>query len=887
MKRQIRSSYRALALSILFGLLLSAVFNARVNAADTNAPVAPELQVVDRFFLGIPKTGFGKEYQFTASLIPQELAATSTGLAGKIVRFELFPDGVDMYESTQGLVVTEDLPARRLLATFPIVKDETDRVVIDFNKGMRRVFTSAWIEGGALNLGDRDRVLEVPESRVFEMHVDKGQLVIRQSVQVRNRAFDENLEARFEMRYFLAPYKPGTFEGKEPSITDSRYTKFFQSEGRIETGTGRISSRIARFDLKQPIVFYYSANTPTNYVEAVKDAILYWNLAFGKEIVQVKKAPDGVTAPDAQYNIIQWVPWDNAGFAYADILLDPMNGQSEHGQAYITSVFAFGGRASARILLRSMEEMSETKKDDKKGLAAFSRALPFLSANPVCEVDSQAFAAQMAHGLSEVLTNDGLTDAAILRVSQDYVREVVAHEVGHVIGLRHNFGGSIASTLTHKELDEWFKAYITDQPLDAYTNKIPATSVMDYNILKAAAFIGWRMRTLKEPLPYDHAALAWGYFDKSEAREKKMLFASDEDVMRYGDVRRFDYGTNPVVNAYAETARIIDTLPNSVIEAFIRARAPRNPRDRIPLEQVGLSHTMYANQIANQIADELLWFRAETRSLLVENQFDYIGEGNRKERLEAHWKYLTNQVTELGGVDRAIFSSLPIDLKLDLKDKPTNCAAVSQLNASNLTARLEKLLDSPAYTNFVGLDDKKYSFTADERALIIKRAKECFEELEPEVILQVCLRLSNAPRNLHVEFKNLVSDDDIVAKLETRIIDLAKVVVMAKDDSKFFNGKLDKSLVQVPQYKYPQATRLAAVHMLNPNTGSFKNWADEAKGDLNTQLKNDMEAALGIDHFKDFKPSLLSRTLHDWYQQQLEILAQLPPPPPPPPSPAK
>ena len=64
--------------------------------------------------LAIPRAGFGKDYLFTASLIPQARAATSTGLAAKIVRFELYPDGVDMYESTKGLVVTEDLPARRL-----------------------------------------------------------------------------------------------------------------------------------------------------------------------------------------------------------------------------------------------------------------------------------------------------------------------------------------------------------------------------------------------------------------------------------------------------------------------------------------------------------------------------------------------------------------------------------------------------------------------------------------------------------------------------------------------------------------------------------------------------------------------------------------------------
>ena len=125
------------------------------RAAETNQ-IAPELQVADSFQLAIPKAGFGKDYLFTASLIPQTRAATSTGLAGKIVRFELFPDGVDMYESTRGLVVTEDLPARRLLASFAIVRQDADQVVIDFNKGMHRVFTQTWTEGGALDIEGRD-----------------------------------------------------------------------------------------------------------------------------------------------------------------------------------------------------------------------------------------------------------------------------------------------------------------------------------------------------------------------------------------------------------------------------------------------------------------------------------------------------------------------------------------------------------------------------------------------------------------------------------------------------------------------------------------------------------------------------------------------------------
>ncbi|HUC84193.1 MAG TPA: zinc-dependent metalloprotease, partial [Candidatus Acidoferrales bacterium] len=845
-----------------FGLLAAAMLFtpslSTLRAAD--APLAPELQVADQFYLAIPKTGFGKDYLFSASEIPQIQSPTSHGLASKIVQFQEFPDGVDMYESPKGLVVTEDLPARRLLATFPIVRQDASVVVVDFNKGMRRLFTESWTEGGPLNFEAHDDVLEVPQSRVFEMHADSGQIIIRQSIQARSRENNPDVEARYEVRYFISPWQPGNFQGKEPGMVDPRYTKFFESEGRLETGTGRMSSRIDRFDLKQPVVFYYSANTPPEYVEAVKDGILYWNTVFGKEVVQAKKAADGLTAPDAKCNIVQWVPWDRAGFAYADLLADPMSGESMHGQAYITSAFSYIGRARARALLRAMQETAETK-DVKKTPAQLG--LPFPSSGVCCEMDPRAFAQQMALGLQELLASDQLTDEAVLRTSQDYVREVVAHEVGHILGLRHNFAGSLGATLTAKELDDWFKAYLTGKPLDAYTNKLATTSMMEYTIFKGAVFTGWWMRTGKQPLPHDRGAIRWGYFDSEEARTNKMLFASDEDTERYADVRTFDYGPEPVVGDYNDVAEYIDLLPNNIIEMFIAARAPQNTNDRVPLKQVNLNYTLAANQIANQFANALVWFKADTRSLRVENQFDFVGELNLKERHQAHWQFLNRQIDELGGVDRALFSPLPPDFKLDLKDEPGGMRIVQRLNATNLSAKLEHLLASTNYITFVGLDDKKYTFTPDERALILERGKEYFGKLEDEYVKQLCKRLEDAPRDLGSEANDTIAEDDITAKLEHRIIELAKQVITAQVDTNRLSGKVDKSYVEVPVYKYDQETRVAAAKALNEKTGSYKSWADDAKNELNTQLKKQVEDAMNISHFKDFQVSMLSRPLRD------------------------
>src|SRR6185503_16189947 len=130
-----------------------------------------------------------------------------------------------------------------------------------------------------------------------------------------------------------------------------------------------------------------------------------------------------------------------------------------------------------------------------------SLSIPFLSSARACEMDPVEFAHQYATGLESMLADGGFDDDAAKRASQDYVRQVVAHEVGHVLGLRHNFAGSLAATLSRKELDDWFKDYITGKALDTYTNKLASTSMMEYTVFKGAVFTGWQIRTGQPALP--------------------------------------------------------------------------------------------------------------------------------------------------------------------------------------------------------------------------------------------------------------------------------------------------------------------------------------------------------------------------------------------------
>ncbi len=227
-----------------------------------------------------------------------------------------------------------------------------------------------------------------------------------------------------------------------------------------------------------------------------------------------------------------------------------------------------------------------------------------------------------------------------------------------------------------------------------------------------------------------------------------MLFGTDPDANVFGDVNRFDYGVDPLLAKYQEVSGQIRYLPNSVIETFIRARAPQDPRDRQPLETVNLSVKFYASRIGSAFKGILSWYKSDTRSRRVENEFEFIGELNEDERYRAHWDYLNRQLKELGGIDRIGFSYLPVDLKLELKDEPETVTSAPKIDAGGMSKKLEELLDAETYSTFVGLDDETYTWTEEEKAVILKQGKALFSELEEAVLLNILTHLEKAPRDL-------------------------------------------------------------------------------------------------------------------------------------------
>ncbi|MFN0052741.1 MAG: zinc-dependent metalloprotease [Planctomycetales bacterium] len=143
---------------------------------------------------------------------------------------------------------------------------------------------------------------------------------------------------------------------------------------------------------------------------------------------------------------------------------------------------------------------------------------------------------------------------------------LTAHEVGHTLGLRHNFRASGVY-----KLDDVNKP---GAPM-----KVLAGSVMDYLPIN----INWQQDKLVENFamigigPYDAWAIEYGYtFDDnlqpilSRVAEPELQFATDEDTIGPDPLaRRYDFGAQPIDYARSQMA-LIGRLRQNIVEKFVR-----------------------------------------------------------------------------------------------------------------------------------------------------------------------------------------------------------------------------------------------------------------------------------------------------------------------------
>ncbi len=246
-------------------------------------------------------------------------------------------------------------------------------------------------------------------------------------------------------------------------------TSFLDFGGPLATGNSSVVLR-HRLEKKDPnapepaepkkqIVYYVGQDVPERWRPAVTRGIEMWQPAFEqagfKNAIIAKDAPTPLEDPDwspedARHNVIRWLAQPNAN-AMGPVIYDPRSGEI----------------LGAHVLL-------------------WPQVIEFIG----------AYYFVVHSAVDKEAKNYPISDTRI----DDLLASIVAHEVGHTLGLRHNH---MAST-----------SYSTEQLRDpAFTNEHgPASSIMAYGRFNQVAKAGDGVTKFIPGIgTYDEHAITWGY----------------------------------------------------------------------------------------------------------------------------------------------------------------------------------------------------------------------------------------------------------------------------------------------------------------------------------------------------------------------------------------
>jgi len=309
----------------------------------------------------------------------------------------------------------------------------------------------------------------------------------------------------------------------------------------------------------KPITYWIDRNTPRKYRDAITAGILEWNKAFErigfKDAIVVKVQPDDADFDTLDLGVasVRWMVNPSPQFAaVGPSHVDPRSGEILDADIAIESL---SSRTMRNLRARLLTDAADWRGLLQLGLADMPAGQAPHMHDPMSCNHAEFAAEQLAFGL-DVLVAQGEIEPGSPQAEQfvlDHVKDVTMHEVGHTLGLRHNFRAS--------------RVYSDAQLADPEFTKSNALtgSVMEYAAInlprpgqpRPAAFQG----TLG---PYDYWAIEYAYKPiaaaeeaaelariASRSGEPELAFGTDEDNFLGVDPEslQFDLGNDPIAFA--------------------------------------------------------------------------------------------------------------------------------------------------------------------------------------------------------------------------------------------------------------------------------------------------------------------------------------------------